>query len=131
MSVIVTAGQRGDSPQFRAVLGEVAGKRPGGVGCPRTRPVRVRADKACASAGFYLGVVSRYRDQIDRGLGESILPVLLGSLGDHLGPAWEEASDAGSLRYVLAARESVTSLPLDGDVQVLAVTAADVFAVPG
>ena len=51
MSVIVTAGQRGDSPQFQAVLGQVAVQRPGGVGRPRTRPVRVRADKAYASTG--------------------------------------------------------------------------------
>jgi transposase len=51
MTFIVTAGQRGDSPQFQAVLDKVAVKRPGGVGRPRTRPVRVRADKAYASAG--------------------------------------------------------------------------------
>jgi uncharacterized protein len=40
---------------------------------------------------FYLGVLSRHRDQIDRGLGESILPVMIDSLDDHLGPVWEEA----------------------------------------
>jgi len=51
MTFIVTAGQRGDSPRLRAVLDQVAVKRPGGIGRPRTRPVRVRADKAYASAG--------------------------------------------------------------------------------
>jgi AAA+ ATPase superfamily predicted ATPase len=40
---------------------------------------------------FYLGLVGRYRAEIDRGLGESILPVLLQSLDDHLGHPWEEA----------------------------------------
>jgi AAA+ ATPase superfamily predicted ATPase len=40
---------------------------------------------------FYLGTLSRYRAEIDRGLGESILPVLLESVDDHLGPTWEDA----------------------------------------
>jgi len=48
LSVIVTAGQRGDSPQFQAVLGAIAVPRPGG-GRPRTRPDRVLADKAYGS----------------------------------------------------------------------------------
>jgi transposase len=48
LSVIVTAGQRGDSPQFQAVLGAIAVPRPGG-GHPRTRPDRVLADKAYGS----------------------------------------------------------------------------------
>jgi uncharacterized protein len=39
---------------------------------------------------FWLGVVERYRAEIERGLGESILPVMLESLDDHMGPAWEE-----------------------------------------
>jgi transposase len=42
---VVTAGQRGDSPQFTAVLEAIAVARPGG-GRPRTRPDRVLADKA-------------------------------------------------------------------------------------
>ena len=42
---MVTAGQRGDSPQFTAVLEAIAVARPGG-GRPRTRPDRVLADKA-------------------------------------------------------------------------------------
>ena len=40
---------------------------------------------------FYLGLLSRYRAEIDRGLGESILPVLVQSLDDQLGPAYEQA----------------------------------------
>jgi Transposase DDE domain len=48
MSIVITAGQRGDSPQFEAVLGRVRVPRLGS-GRPRTRPRRVRADKAYAS----------------------------------------------------------------------------------
>jgi len=40
---------------------------------------------------FYLGALSRVLPDIDRGLGETVLPVLLDSLNDHLGGAWEEA----------------------------------------
>ncbi|MFD9484646.1 IS5 family transposase [Streptomyces sp. NPDC059991] len=48
MSIVITAGQRGDSPQFEPVLKKVRVARPG-AGRPRTRPSRVRADKAYAS----------------------------------------------------------------------------------
>ncbi|WP_372458740.1 IS5 family transposase [Streptomyces olivaceus] len=48
MSVVITAGQRGDSPQFDPVLTKVRVPRIG-PGRPRTRPNRVRADKAYAS----------------------------------------------------------------------------------
>jgi transposase len=48
LSVLVTAGQRGDSPQFRVVLERIWVPRPGG-GHPRTRPDRVLADKAYGS----------------------------------------------------------------------------------
>ncbi|WSQ15138.1 IS5 family transposase [Streptomyces sp. NBC_01231] len=44
MSIVVTAGQRGDSPQFEAVMEKVRVPR-NGVGRPRIRPDRVRADK--------------------------------------------------------------------------------------
>ena len=40
---------------------------------------------------FWLKEVSRYRAEIDRGLGRSILPVLLSGLDDHMGSCWEAA----------------------------------------
>lgn len=48
MSIAITAGQRGDSPQFEPVLNKVRVPRLG-PGRPRARPDRVRADKAYAS----------------------------------------------------------------------------------
>jgi transposase len=49
LAIIITAGQRGDSPQFQAVLEAITVPRPGG-GHPRTRPDRVLADNAYGSA---------------------------------------------------------------------------------
>ena len=46
--VVITAGQRGDSPQFQAVLAAIRVPRPG-PGRPRSRPRRVLADKAYGS----------------------------------------------------------------------------------
>jgi transposase len=48
MSMLLTAGQRGDSPQFVAVLERIRVPRPAG-GRPRTTPDRVLADKAYTS----------------------------------------------------------------------------------
>jgi transposase len=48
LAVVVTAGQRGDSPQFIAVLRRIRVARLGG-GRPRTRPDLVLADKAYTS----------------------------------------------------------------------------------
>jgi hypothetical protein len=45
---VITAGQRGDSPQFQAVLEAISVPRPG-PGRARTRPDRVLADKAYGS----------------------------------------------------------------------------------
>ncbi|MFF4450029.1 IS5 family transposase [Streptomyces sp. NPDC001502] len=45
LSVVITAGQRGDSPQFEQVLEAIRVPRIG-LGRPRKRPDRVRADKA-------------------------------------------------------------------------------------
>jgi transposase len=45
LSIVITAGQRGDSPQFQAVLDAIWVPRPHG-GHPRTLPDRVLADKA-------------------------------------------------------------------------------------
>ncbi|MER5928588.1 IS5 family transposase, partial [Streptomyces mirabilis] len=48
LSLLVTAGQRGDSPQFTAVLHSIRVPRIG-PGHPRVRPLRVRGDKAYSS----------------------------------------------------------------------------------
>jgi Transposase DDE domain len=48
-SVVITAGQRGDSPQFTTVLDTIAVPRLG-PGRPRTRPDAVPADKVYSSA---------------------------------------------------------------------------------
>ncbi|MFB9307487.1 IS5 family transposase, partial [Kibdelosporangium philippinense] len=48
LSVVVTAGQRGDSPQFQPVLEQISVPRIG-PGRPRTRPDQVLADKAYGS----------------------------------------------------------------------------------
>lgn len=48
LSLLVTAGQRGDSPQFQTVLAGIQVARAGG-GRARTRPDRVLADKAYSS----------------------------------------------------------------------------------
>ena len=51
MSVVITPGQWGDSPQFQTVLERIRVPRPGGRGRPRNRPDVVRADKAYSSRG--------------------------------------------------------------------------------
>ncbi|MET8537310.1 hypothetical protein ABZV67_37360 [Streptomyces sp. NPDC005065] len=48
LSVVITAGQRSDSPQFQTVLGRIR-VRWLGPGCPRTKPDKVRAGKAYGS----------------------------------------------------------------------------------
>lgn len=48
LSIVVTGGQRGDSPQFTTVLERIRVPRQG-RGRPRTRPDRVLADKAYSS----------------------------------------------------------------------------------
>jgi transposase len=48
MALVLTGGQRGDSPQFITVLERIRVPRTG-LGRPRTRPDRVLADKAYAS----------------------------------------------------------------------------------
>jgi uncharacterized protein len=53
---------------------------------------------------FWLGVLDRYRPEIERGLGQSILPVLLRSIDDHMGLPWEVAF-RDHLRRIAAAGE--------------------------
>jgi transposase len=50
LAVVITGGQRGDSPQFIPVLRRIRVKQPGG-GRPRSRPDLVLADKAYTSKG--------------------------------------------------------------------------------
>jgi transposase len=60
LSIVITAGQRGDSPQFEAVLGQIrvprigpAGRVPGRIGCWPTRRTAPRpTGVTCAGAGF-------------------------------------------------------------------------------
>jgi transposase len=50
LAIVITAGQRGDSPQFITVLERIKVYRVGG-GRPRTRPDLILADKAYTSRG--------------------------------------------------------------------------------
>lgn len=50
LSLVITAGQRGDSPQFTTVLEAIRVNAPG-PGRPRIRPDRVLADRAYSSRG--------------------------------------------------------------------------------
>lgn len=52
---------------------------------------------------FHLGVVGRYRSSIERGLGESVLPVLVDAIDEHMGDVWEEAFRS-HLRWLANAR---------------------------
>lgn len=49
LSVVITAGQRGDAPQFEPVMERIRVAGCGRGGPARIRPVRVRADKAYSS----------------------------------------------------------------------------------
>lgn len=66
----------------------------------RRRTYRI-ADNLLA---FHLGVLGRYRTEIEAGLAPSILPVVLESLDDHQGPRWEAAFRA-QVRRMAAAGE--------------------------
>lgn len=60
---------------------------------------------------FHLGIASKYRSEIERGLGPSILPVLREAINDHMGDVWEEA-----FRMELRRRSAAGALPVEGDV---------------
>jgi hypothetical protein len=40
---------------------------------------------------FFLGVLSPFRGEIERGLGRTVINAVTSSVDDHMGPAWEEA----------------------------------------
>jgi transposase len=68
--MVITAGQRGDSPQFHAVLEAIKVPRTG-PGRPRSRPDRVLGDKAYGSRAnrAYLrrrGIAATIPEQADR-----------------------------------------------------------------
>jgi transposase len=70
LSILITAGHWGDSPQFTAVLDQIAVARPG-PGRPRTRPDRVLGDKAYGARAnrAYLrrrGIAATIPEQADR-----------------------------------------------------------------
>lgn len=60
---------------------------------------------------FHLGVVARYRTEIERGLGPSIVPVLREAVDDHMGGVWEEAFRIHLRRLAVAGK-----LDVDGPV---------------
>jgi uncharacterized protein len=77
---------------------------------------------------FWLSLLDRYRPEVERGLGKSILPVLLRSLDDHMGGPWEEAfrdhlrlrAAAGELGDVVALGPFWTSGADPGEIDAVA-----------
>lgn len=77
---------------------------------------------------FWLGLLDRYRPEIERGLGKSILPVLIRSLDDHMGVPWEQAfrdhlrrrAAAGELGDVVAIGPFWTSGADPGEIDAVA-----------
>ncbi|EXG80151.1 transposase [Cryptosporangium arvum DSM 44712] len=69
LSLLITAGQAGDAPQFQPVIDAI--RVAGRAGRPRTRPARVLADKAYGSRAnrVYLrrrGIRATIPEQVDR-----------------------------------------------------------------
>lgn len=77
---------------------------------------------------FWLGVLDRFRPEIERGLGQSILPVLLRSLDDYMGGPWEEAF-RDHLRRLASAGELGADVVAIGPFWTSAEDAAEIDAV--
>lgn len=77
---------------------------------------------------FWLGLLDRYRPEIERGLGESILPVLLDSIDDHMGGPWEEAF-RDHLRMLAARGDLVPDVVAVGPFWTAAADSAEIDAV--
>jgi uncharacterized protein len=77
---------------------------------------------------FWLGVLDRYRPEIERGLGQSILPVLLRSLDDYMGGPWEVAF-RDHLRRLAAAGELGSDVVAIGPFWTSAEDAAEIDSV--
>jgi AAA+ ATPase superfamily predicted ATPase len=77
---------------------------------------------------FWLGLLDRYRPEIERGLGESILPVLLDSIDDQMGGPWEEAF-RDHLRRLAAAGELGSDVVAVGSFWTAAADPAEIDAV--
>lgn len=58
---------------------------------PRQRSGRSTYRIADGFLAFWLGEVARVRGEIERGLGASVIDVLVARLDDRMGPRWEEA----------------------------------------
>src|SRR3712207_7710932 len=69
---------------------------------PYTALFRSRYRVADNFLAFWLQVLTRYRAEIERGLGETILPALVENLPDFLGPRSEEhTSELQSRQYLV------------------------------
>lgn len=77
---------------------------------------------------FWLGRLDRYRPEIERGLGKSILPVLLRSLDDYMGSPWEEAFRE-HLRRLAAAGELASDVVAVGPFWTAAADPTEIDAV--
>ena len=96
----------------------------------RTRRVRYRIADNFLS--FFLTVIDRYRGEIERGLGSSILDVVLDGLDDFLGPRWEDAfrmhlrrmADAGEIGRGIVAIGPFWTTSGDAPVEIDAVALA-------
>lgn len=96
-------------------------------GSTRRRRYRI-ADNFLA---FYLGPLLRYRSEIERGLGTTVMAPLIRALDEHMGPVWEEAFRDHLRRMALAGRlgDDVVAIgpwwQPDGDNEIDAVVLAE------